>query len=279
MFAPFALEGIGLHTGLRCRAHIEAGEPGSGVVLLAGDERIKATIDNVCKSSARNTRIGRIQTVEHLFAALAMFGEVDVRIVVDGPEIPILDGSSAPWANALSKMGGRIGPRFFDMERDVSVELDGSLASIRSIGPNLEPCIRVRIDFERDELGAQEIAFFPLNGDFVEKVAPARTFAFESDVDCILGSGLARGGNLDNALVIGRNGPLNLEGLRFADEPVRHKLLDAIGDLFLLGGLPFADVSLVKPGHRVLHELARKAAPFVVLRERERSVRRSDSPR
>ena len=134
-----------------------------------------------------------------------------------------------------------------------------SKALISPITNNQKPAISATIDFNRPELGRQAISFCPVEDDFVKDIAPARTFALESEVEAILGAGLARGGSLDCALVIGAGGPLNPGGLRFADEPVRHKLLDAMGDLFLLGGLPWADVRLHKPGDRLMHELASKA--------------------
>ena len=106
------------------------------------------------------------------------------------------------------------------------------------------------------------MTFLPLRDDFVEQVAPARTFAFESEVPQILRSGLGAGGSLENALILGTTGALNREGLRFPDEPVRHKLLDAMGDLFLLGGLPWATITLIKPGHSLMGLLARQTAPL-----------------
>jgi len=265
MFAPFLKEGISLHTGEHVRAVVEMGLPGTGVVFFASDQAIPARPDSVSTSQELATTLvhngKRVTTVEHLLAALAAFGETDVRITIEGEEVPILDGSALPWVRALEEAGAEPGPRFVHLERDFEVRAGESSARMRPIGPEGEPSLHVAIDFSTSELGAQELSFHPLRDDFVAEIAPARTFALESDVDAIQGAGLARGGSLDCALVLGKSGPLNPEGQRFDDEPVRHKLLDALGDLFLLGGLPWAEVTLVKPGHRLLHDLARQAAP------------------
>ncbi|MCP4675322.1 MAG: UDP-3-O-[3-hydroxymyristoyl] N-acetylglucosamine deacetylase [Deltaproteobacteria bacterium] len=265
MFAPFLKEGVGLHTGEYARAVVEMGMPGTGVVFFTSDQAIPAGPDFVSPSQELATTLvrsgKRVATVEHLLAALAAFGETDVRISLEGEEVPILDGSSLPWVRALEEAGAEPGPRFVYLEEEFEVKADESSARMRPIGPEGEPSFQVAIDFSTLELGAQELSFHPLRDDFAAEIAPARTFALESEVDAIQGAGLALGGSLDCALVLGKRGPLNPEGQRFDDEPVRHKMLDALGDLFLLGGLPWAEVTLFKPGHRLLHELVRQAAP------------------
>ncbi len=265
MFAPFLKEGIGLHTGEHVRTVVEMGMPGTGVVFFASDQAIPACPDSVSTSQELATTLvhsgKRVTTVEHLLAALAAFGETDVRITIEGEEVPILDGSALPWVRALEEAGAEPGPRFVHLEKNIEVRAGESSARMRPIGPESEPSLHVAIDFSTSELGAQEFSFHPLREDFAAEIAPARTFALESDIGAIQGRGFARGGSLDCALVLGKSGPLNPEGQRFDDEPVRHKLLDAVGDLFLLGGLPWAEVTLVKPGHRLLHELAGQAAP------------------
>jgi UDP-3-O-[3-hydroxymyristoyl] N-acetylglucosamine deacetylase len=263
MFAPFIKEGIGLHTGSASRIVVEMGLPDSGVVFLFDEEVISARPEFISPSHRRATALTgehhTVSTVEHLLAALSAFGERDVRISVDGPEIPILDGSALPFALALEEMGADLGPCFVDISEKVVAAHEHSTAQIVPIGPDEEPFIQLVVDFERPELRPQELTYFPLRDNFLSCVAPARTFAFETEVENILQAGLGKGGSLDCALIIGQNGPLNPEGMRFEDEPVRHKLLDAMGDLFLLGGLPFAQIHLEKPGHHLLHELTRRA--------------------
>ncbi len=265
MFAPFIKEGIGLHTGKASRIVVEMGLPDSGVVFLSDDEIIPAHPKYVSPSHERATALvgdhQTVSTVEHLLAALLAFGETDVRISVEGPEIPILDGSALPFALALEEMGADPNPHFVYISKPVVASHQNARAQITPIGPEREPFVHVVIDFERPELKPEEFTYYPLRDSFLSCVAPARTFAFEADVESILQAGLGHGGSLDCALILGQNGPVNPEGMRFENEPVRHKLLDALGDLFLLGGLPFAEIHLEKPGHRLLHELTRRAMP------------------
>jgi UDP-3-O-[3-hydroxymyristoyl] N-acetylglucosamine deacetylase len=265
MFAPFIKEGTGLHTGRASRVVVEMGLPDSGVVFLSDEEVIPASPEFVSASHQRATALeGKhhtVSTVEHLLAALLAFGETDVRVSVEGPEIPILDGSALPFAQALKEMGADPHPCFVAISEQVVTSYENSTAQILPIGPEGEPFIHLIVDFERPELKPQEFTYYPLRDSFLSCVAPARTFAFEADVKKILQAGLGKGGSLDCALIIGHNGPLNPEGMRFENEPARHKLLDAMGDLFLLGGLPFAEIHLEKPGHQLLHELTRQAKP------------------
>ncbi|MCP4600623.1 MAG: UDP-3-O-[3-hydroxymyristoyl] N-acetylglucosamine deacetylase [Proteobacteria bacterium] len=263
MFEPFIKEGIGLHTGCQSRVLVEMGPSDSGVVFVSNGREIPARPGFVSSSQERATALvleeSRVATVEHLLAALAAFGETDVRVIVDGEEIPILDGSALPWAMALKDAGAQVGPCFVGIIDEVEVRMGDSAARITPLEPDGNPSVHVVVDFERPELERREITHCPLDDDFTNEVAPARTFAFASEIEQIRSAGLARGGSLESALVIGADGPINPEGQRFDDEPVRHKLLDALGDLFLLGGLPWAEVSLVRPGHRLLHELTRRA--------------------
>ncbi len=266
MFAPFIKEGIGLHTGRQSRLVVEMGLPGSGVVFVSDEEIIPARPKFLSPSHQRATVLAgkqhTVSTVEHLLAALWAFGENNARILIEGPEIPILDGSALPFATALEEMGADPGPCFVGISDKVTVSIDHAQGQIVSIGPEEEPFIHLTIDFNRPELEPQELTYYPLRDNFLTDVAPARTFTFETEVEPILQAGLGKGGSLDCALIIGENGPLNPEGMRFKDEPVRHKLLDALGDLFLLGGIPFAQIHLEKPGHHLLHELTRQAKPY-----------------
>lgn len=263
MFSPFTKSGPGLHTGRHSEVLVEMGLPGSGTLFIVDDFEIPAAPAFISQSHNRATALTRenksVSTTEHLMAALAAFGETDARIFVEGDEIPILDGSAMPWVEALLDSGAEPGPRFVGISREICVDLGDSKARLVPLGPDRRPVIKVSIDFSNAFVGRQAIWYHPKEDDFVEEVAPARTFALESEVAAILDSGLARGGSLDCAVIIGPSGPLNPGGLRFPDEPVRHKLLDAIGDLALIGGLPWATVELERPGHRLLHELASKA--------------------
>jgi UDP-3-O-[3-hydroxymyristoyl] N-acetylglucosamine deacetylase len=194
-----------------------------------------------------------VRTVEHLLAALSAVTEPDVLVTVDGPEVPILDGSAAPWYRALLDAGATPGFRFFDLTDDLTVHSSDSVARVRRLRSGEVPTVCVKLDF-KELHGGDEYHFHPSLDDF-ETIALARTFAFEKDLQGIFDTGLAKGGSLDNAVVLGKNGPVNPEGLRFEDEPLRHKMLDVIGDLALLGGLPRARIHLLRPGHHLLHAL------------------------
>jgi UDP-3-O-[3-hydroxymyristoyl] N-acetylglucosamine deacetylase len=267
MFAPFMKSGLGLHTGVPTRIVVEMGFVGTGVsFFLEGSEgdAIPGGREYVDTSAQRCTALAkgqsRISTVEHLLAALGACGETDVRITVDGPEIPILDGSALPFMEALEEMGSREEPKFIEIPDEVVVRNGESVARMTPLKLGEDPVISVEIDFPRSEFGTGKFSFYPGKDSFRECIAPARTFAVESEVQGILDRGLAKGGSLDCALIIGQDGPVNPGGMRFAEEPARHKILDAMGDLLLLGGLPLARVTLLRPGHLLLHQLTGEVA-------------------
>jgi UDP-3-O-[3-hydroxymyristoyl] N-acetylglucosamine deacetylase len=267
MFEPFSRGGVGLHTGEPCEVRLEPARAGTGVVFTTADGSVPARPDAIDPASTRATDLvhgtTRVRTVEHLLAALAWHGELDVSCTVDGPEIPILDGSAGPWVAGLLAAGSVPNPRFVEITEPVEVELDRSTAFLRPLEPAEEPTFSVELGYDEPvPIGATQAVFHPTADDFTALYSAARTFALEREVGAIRAAGLARGASLDNALVIGENGPLNPCGCRFPDEPARHKLVDAVGDLFLLGAWPWAEVRAVRPGHRLLHELVRRAAGF-----------------
>jgi len=264
MFSEVTLSGVGVHTGSPCRVAISPAPPGTGVAFETESGTVLASPHTLAADSRRATDLvdgeARARTVEHLMAALSWLGETDVRVRLHGPEIPALDGSSAPWLEALIEAGAAPGPRWVIPSSVASVELDGGeRASMSPLDDGEEPSIRVRLDFGPGPIGRQECRFGLDSGDFSEEVAPARSFASEREVDGLRRAGLGLGGSLDNALVLGEDGPLNPGGYRLPEEPARHKILDAMGDLFLLGGLPRARIDLFKPGHRLVHALVRRA--------------------
>ncbi len=204
----------------------------------------------------------RAATVEHLLAALQGLGVDNVRAEIDGPEIPALDGSAAPWVEFLREAGLREqeAPRR-RLVLDRVVEACHGTGWIRA-----EPCAGFRVSYAiaypHPAVGRQELT---IDGDdaalFAREIAPARTFAFESDLRGLLDAGLARGGSLASAILLDEGGVVNPGGLRFPDEFVRHKILDLLGDLALLGARLRAHVRVERGGHR-LHQLlvARLAA-------------------
>ncbi len=199
-----------------------------------------------------------VSTVEHLMAALYALQIDDLRVELDGPEVPILDGSSQPFVNLIQRAGCRelpVARQYINLVRPVVISKDEKRIAAY---PCRDYRVTYAIDFDHPQLGYQELtASLWGEGVFAEKLAAARTFTFETDVASLRQNGLALGGSLDNALVLGENGLLNPE-LRFPDEFVRHKMLDLTGDLALLGRPLRAHVVAYRAGHDLHGMLARK---------------------
>lgn len=259
--------GVGIHTGAKARLTINPAPPGHGIVFrradLLGRPLVHARAEHVCDTSLC-TRIAEngatVATVEHLLAALAGLGIDNALIELDGPEVPILDGSSAPFVYLLRE-GGVIeqaaGKRFIKVKKAVSVELADKYAS-------LHPHHGFKLDFEVDfrhpvfaEARTRRTALEFSTQSFLRQVARARTFGFMRDLEALRDRNLALGGSLENAVVLDEFRVLNDDGLRYDDELVRHKLLDAIGDLYL-AGLPILGAYRgYKSGHELNNKLVR----------------------
>ena len=256
-----ACRGIGLHTGKPVRLALKPAPAGSGIVFVRTDRNVEipasfenlAELDHATTLSREGVSIG---TVEHLLSALRGLGIDDLRVEVDGPEVPILDGSAAPFVILIHEAGIKPlqAPREY-IKVTKPVEVVFGAASAR-----LEPAdqlrVSYRIGFDHPLLRQQAISLRITPGTYVESIAPARTFGFLREVETLRRNGLARGGSLENAVVIGESGVLNK--LRFQDEFVRHKVLDVIGDLALLGHPVVAHLKAHKAGHAIHAALARK---------------------
>jgi UDP-3-O-[3-hydroxymyristoyl] N-acetylglucosamine deacetylase len=258
------LQGIGLHSGKPVRMRFLPAEPGTGIVFVradAGGVRLPATLDHVAPSFYATVlqKDGvKVSTIEHLMAALYALQIDDLLVELDGAEVPILDGSSRPFVEAILDVGREEFPverRYMTLVRPIVVsEQEKRIAAY----PASEYRVTYAIDFDHPVLGYQELSVsLWRDGDFAEKLAPARTFTFEGDVPRLRQNGLALGGSLDNALVIGEDGILNPQ-LRFPDEFVRHKMLDLTGDLSLLGRPLRAHVVAYRAGHDLHARLARR---------------------
>jgi UDP-3-O-[3-hydroxymyristoyl] N-acetylglucosamine deacetylase len=262
MFSAFERTGIGLHTGVETRVVVEPGDPGSGIHFMSGGVRIPATSDALSDDARLGTTLvagGRVvRTVEHLLAAATAVIPKDISIAIEGPEVPILDGSALPWYRAFMDAGAEPGFCFIDPPGPVFIQSGDSEATLSPIGEGEAPSLHVELVFDAPA-GPEGGAYHPARDGF-ETIASARTFAFEDDLKQIFDAGFAKGGSLENAVVFGSAGPLNPEGLRFEDEALRHKILDAVGDLGLLGGLPRARIDLLRPGHHLVHALVREIA-------------------
>ena len=265
MFDPIEISGIGVHSGAPASVTLLPGEPGSGVVFEIGDVSIPARFEYTVENAQRRTILQRdgfsIETVEHLLAAAAALRVSDLRAVVSGPELPILDGSAAPWLSAfprpLRRRGIPLHPISASEQLPIKVQVGDATAEIIPVQHESDAYIEVALDLSAIGCPVMRHRFYPAS-DPIEAIAAARTFAFEHDVEALKAAGLAAGGSLENAVVLTPNGVLNPEGLRFVNEPARHKILDAVGDLFLLGALPLACVRLARPGHRLNLEIVRR---------------------
>lgn len=265
---PVTLQGIGLHSGRRVEMTLRPAPVNAGVSFVRIDlaERPKLHIhpQNV-HSSRLCTVLGhcdgpRVSTVEHLLSALYGLGVDNLRVELDAEELPILDGSALPFVAAIKEAGleeQAAGRTFLRVKRSISA-VDGE-RSIR-IAPGRSLSIDCRVDFDHPLVSDQARRFVSNNGNFEQEIAPARTFGFLKDVGRLKKAGLAQGGSLDNAVVIDRFSILNPGGLRFPDEFVRHKVLDILGDLALLGCPLLGRVQAHKSGHALHHLLIRKIA-------------------
>jgi len=255
---PVSIEGVGLHSGKVARVTISPAPQDAGVVfkVRATGERIPARPESVVNSHYATT-LGvngtRIQTVEHLMAAFGGLGIDNVEVEVDGTEIPALDGSAKPFV-AMLTAAGRVQQsarrRVLTLPCPLKV---GSAGRWLHIVPSETFRITYTLDNDHPAIGTQALSWLPSERSFVEEFAPARTYGFLRDLGLMRKNGLARGGSLDNAIVLGNSGALN--GLRYNDEFVRHKILDLLGDLALLGRPIGAHVIARNGGHALNLEL------------------------
>ena len=259
--------GIGLHTGQRVELSAGPAPAGSGIVFeradLAGSPRIPARPGSVVDATFC-TVLGvngtRLSTVEHLLAAFYGMGVDNALVIVDGEEVPILDGSAAGWVELITRAGIRqlAAPRpLVRLLRPVEIKQGERLLRAR---PARRLSIDCMVDFNHPLVSDQSITFKPGSQDFNSEIAPARTFGFLKDVGELQRNGFARGGSLQNAVVVDAYSVVNPEGLRYPDEFVRHKVLDILGDLSLLGGVLCARLVARKSGHGLHHQLVQRLA-------------------
>jgi len=252
--------GVGLHSGALARVRLEpSDQPGYRVGWLDAPALQPVTLaphqvsdTQLCTALQLDQR--RLATVEHLLAALAGVGLTAVTILVEGHEIPLLDGSAQPWVEAIAEAGlHRLGERPAAVPLAAPITLQQGASFVTALPSD---CLRLgaAIEFPQQAIGRQLFSLELTPEAFVEQIAPARTFGFKHQVEQLLAAGLIKGGALDNALVCDGDNWLN-PPLRFADEPVRHKLLDLLGDL-ALAGLPQAQVFAFRGSHGLHTALA-----------------------
>lgn len=249
------LSGVGLHGGVTSDISIKPAIVGSGVVFKRTDQAdarpVRASWEAVSITDL-STSVGegssRVSTIEHLMAALSGLGIDNVNVEISGPEVPILDGSAKPFVEAIEATGivDQSAPRQVWKIKKPFLFEDG--AKVVKIEPADFTEYRCTISFPDAVIGRQTIIYRHSPKAFME-LATARTFCHYRDIDAMRRAGLALGGSLDNAVVVTDEGVMNPDGLQGGDEFVRHKLLDALGDLSLLGAPLAGRVTLYKSGH------------------------------
>jgi len=249
---PLHFSGVGLHTGNDCRATVEPAEPDAGLVFVVERGIAIPALAEFVVDTSRATVLGRdgarISTVEHLLSALRGMGIDNARIEVRGGEVPAMEGSAKTFADAIHAAGAvssDVPRRTFRPDRAMGFRDDDKTVAII-------PSIAWRIKFTvvyPAPIGTQYFEAEISPEMYREQIAPARTFGYLHEVEALLARGLARGGTLENAIVFAPDGPM--QPLQWPDEPVRHKVLDMIGDFALLGMYPQCEVVALKSGHKL----------------------------
>ena len=302
---PGTLTGIGLHTAAHAKIKINPAPENYGIRFVRSDlddsPEIKADIDNVVDKS-RGTAIGKdgvvIYTIEHIMSAFAGMGIDNCRVEVDAPEVPLMDGSAFPFVELISKVGiveQEAQREFIVIDKPMLLYDKDDIAL--GVFPADHFHITLMIDYKHPAIGAQHTTLFSLD-DYVKDFAPARTFCFLSEIEKLREDGLIKGGAIDSAVVVqdiplseehmqyicklfnetrplteGKNGFLNNTELHFPNELCRHKAVDLIGDLYLLGKPICGHVLGARTGHAANIELAKKIRAYIKKRDSERSTK------
>lgn len=266
--SAISFSGFGLHSGERASLTIRPASAEHGIWfsrtdIALGDRMVPARWDAVLRSplctKIQNASGLQVSTVEHLMAALAGCGVHNALIEIDGPEVPILDGSAAPFVRGIMQRGLRslnAPVRAFEVLKEVSVT-DGMASA--TLAPSSTLQIDFEIDFEDKAIGHQQKSLIMNNGSFARELCDSRTFCRQADVDSMRANGLALGGTAgENAVVFEGDRVTSPGGLRHKDEPVRHKMLDALGDLALAGAPLIGHYTGIRAGHSLTNTLLRE---------------------
>ena len=261
-----SVKGIGLHTGNLVELTLEPAAVDNGIKFIRVDKKndnvIEAIWSNVSETvlstTISNSYGVKISTIEHLMSALSGLHIDNLNIYINANEVPIMDGSSKPFVEMIEEIGikKQIKKRKL-LNVKKSIEVSENNTSVKIV-PNNQFSIDFEIDFPSKIVSKQSCQLQLINGNYKTDIAGARTFGFEKDVKYLRSNGLALGGSLDNAVVVGENEILNKDGLRYTDEFVRHKILDSIGDLYLAGSPIIGYFYGNKSGHYLNNQLLRK---------------------
>lgn len=263
---PVIFAGIGLHTGEHVRVAVRPAPVDAGIVFVRTDvhdrdNRVAVKAEAVCQTQLgtviNNAADVRVSTIEHLMAALAALSIDNCVVELDGPEVPIMDGSSEPFVRILDRAGRRkqeAARKYIEILEPILVEEGDKFVSLT---PSDRFEVAFEIAFGSKAIGRQRVDLTIDEESFRAELSDCRTFGFVRDVEALRAIGLARGGSMDNAVVIDGDRVLNPEGLRRPDEFVRHKALDAIGDLYVLGAPIIGRFEGVLAGHGLNNAVVR----------------------
>jgi UDP-3-O-[3-hydroxymyristoyl] N-acetylglucosamine deacetylase len=252
--ANVSITGIGLHSGIYTKVELHPVSAGSGITFVRADLgglRIPALQASTTALDYATT-VGKddvsVGTVEHLLSSIMACGITDVDIRIDGPEVPIVDGSALPFMHLIDAAGVRDLDEQVEVLRiDQPIEIIDGDKMIRMVPAN-RLILKYKIDFAHPVIGRQSLVFDFGHDSFLRKIAPARTFGFMRDVEKLRAAGLGRGGSVENCIVLDDTGVVN-GALRFKDEFVRHKILDLLGDLALIGRPIVGEITAYRAGH------------------------------
>jgi len=263
---PAIFAGVGVHTGAYTRVAVRPAPANSGVVFVRTDVTDRDNRVQVSGEAVTKTQLGTVienaagvsvSTIEHLMAALVMLGIDNAVVELDGPEMPIMDGSSAPFVQILDRAGRRrqdVLRRYIEILEPIAF-VEGDKSATLKPADGFEVAFEIR--FPSAAIGRQFVDLVMDEQAFRSELADCRTFGFLHEVEALRAMGLARGGSMENAVVIEGDRILNPEGLRRPDEFVRHKALDAIGDLYVLGAPILGRFEGVLAGHGINNQLVR----------------------
>jgi UDP-3-O-[3-hydroxymyristoyl] N-acetylglucosamine deacetylase len=262
---PVSCQGVGLHSGVKVKLTLWPAPADHGIVFVRTDTpspvSIPALSEYVVDTSLATT-LGKdgvkVGTVEHLLSALAGLGIDNVRVELSGPEVPVMDGSAAHFVQMVQSAGVRElaeSRGYLVIKKPITVQEGDKEATL---APARRFRISCTIDFTHPLISSQSFELEMSDRGFSGEISRARTFGFLRDVETLKKHGLARGGSLDNAIVVDESSILNPDGLRFPDEFVRHKILDAVGDVSLFGRPLIGHLKVFKTGHALNHKLVQK---------------------
>lgn len=270
--APLTFNGAGLHSGVPCKLVMRPAPANYGVVFIRTDltpavpipAHFHSVVDTRLATSLASAEKpeARVSTVEHVLAALFSLGVQNVAIEIDGPEIPILDGSAAPFVDAILESGVELQAftaQTLRVLKPIRVYHEGTVCELL---PRDHLRLTTSVEFSHPMIGLQTYALEATPNGFINEIARARTFGFFSDLEKLRARNLALGASLENVLAFTEDGVLNPEGMRYGEECVRHKLLDALGDLSLCGAWVQGELVSFRGGHKIHYELLKSLENF-----------------